>query len=415
MSNTLHTLHPQRTQAVLSAKSRLLQGVSTLALAGTLLLSGCSGTAADSKIATVNGSPITRSDYDKAYDQVSKAFYATGAPQSQKERFASALRETTLKKLILQTLIHNEAAKMHLQATDADVDAYKKKNIYKDPAMTEKFKAFLDQNKISEDDFNVILKDNLLINKVIAAKAGSEIAVTDAEVKTAYDRNKPQFKLPERIHAAHILIEAIEPKMKKELREKNPKITDAELSKDIAQEKTTAKAKAEQDYQEVKAKPGRFEALAKLDSNDTVSAKEGGDLGFMVKSSTDPAFWAAIAKTPPGQLYQGVVASQFGFHVVKVLEHNPPHEQIFDEVKAPIREQLSEMKKQAFIQKWLEQERTTAKVKFTPSFEKSMKEQALAEQKQLQQENPAAAGTVPAGSPAPAGAMQAAPAAGGHS
>jgi parvulin-like peptidyl-prolyl isomerase len=373
----------------MSKQPRLLAGLSSLlitsVLVGTLTLSGCSASG-DAKILTVNGTPVNKSEYDKTYDQLSKAFYASGAPENQKNKIAPVLRDETLKRLILKTLIHNTAAKMNIKVTDVDVQDYKKEHILKDKAMADKFKAFLEQNKTSEADFDEILKDIILVNKVIAVKAGSEIVVTDAEVKTAYERNKQQFNIPETVHAYHILIEAIVPKIKKDIRDKNPQITDAELNKQVAEVQKTAKEKAEKDYEDVKAHPDRFEAIAKLDSNDTASAKNGGDVGFMMKGSTDPSFWSAIEKTPDGQLYPGVVTSQFGYHVVKVVEHKKPQVKTFDDVKEGVKQQLTEIKRQGFIQKWLEQERATAKIKLEPAFEKDMKHQAEIEQKEAQQE-----------------------------
>lgn len=345
-------------------KSVILSGL----LAGTVFLAGCAGGLADSKVATVDGTPITRTAYDKTYKEFQKAFYVGNVPDSQKAALTDTLKRMTLEKLIAQTLIYNEAAKAGVTVTSAEVTDYKNKKILKDPVIAQQFKAFLTQNKMQESDFDAILKDNLLANKLIEAKGGPQVAVSDAEIKTLYDKHKDQFRHPERIHASHILVKAIEPQMKQELRAKTPTISDAELGKAVARQKETLKAKADKLFSEVKANPSRFEALAKVDSEDAASAGQGGDLGFMAQESTDPAFWAAIQKTPDGRLYPGVVSTPFGFHIVKVLAHQPPYVQTFEEAKPLIRDHLAQMKRQAFMQQWIEQQKTAAKIDIEPAY-----------------------------------------------
>jgi peptidyl-prolyl cis-trans isomerase C len=83
-----------------------------------------------------------------------------------------------------------------------------------------------------------------------------------------------------------------------------------------------------------------FEKLAKEKSNDPGSAAKGGDLGFfaagrMVKSFEDAAF--ALKK--PGEL-SGVVESQFGFHILQLMEIREASVQSFDEVKDTLKAEV---------------------------------------------------------------------------
>src|SRR6478609_2465371 len=129
--NPMHNKQTLNKSALtVSKQPRLLAGLSSLLIAGvlvgTLTLSGCNASGGDAKILTVNGTPVNKSEYDKTYDLLSKAFYAAGAPESQKDKIAPVLRDETLKKLVLRTLIQNTAAKMNIKVSDADVEAYKK-------------------------------------------------------------------------------------------------------------------------------------------------------------------------------------------------------------------------------------------------------------------------------------------------
>lgn len=351
-----------------NAKASILAGM----LACTVFLSACSsqgGLGGGGKVATVNGTTITKAEYDKTYNEFEKAFHLDTASPQQKDQMSEMLRQMTLNKLILQTLIYNEASKAGIQVSDADVTKYKQEKIFNNPTLKEQFKTFLDQNKMKEADFDAMLRDTLLLNKFMDAKGGQEVKVSDAEVKTFYDKNIDQFKIPERIHASHILVKAIVPQMKQEIRAKNPKITDTELDQEINTEKQQLKAKADKIYADVKANPNKFAELAQKNSEDPASAKNGGDLGDIPQSNIDPAFWAAAEKTPNGQLHPGVVATQFGYHIIKVTDRKPPHQQTFEEAKEMIREHMAQEKKQTFLQKWAEQQKSVAKIDIEPAYQ----------------------------------------------
>ena len=70
----------------------------------------------------------------------------------------------TLNKLILHTLVANEAQKANINVTDADVQAYKQKKIFSNPTLKEQYHTYLTQNMMSEADFDAMLKENLLLD-----------------------------------------------------------------------------------------------------------------------------------------------------------------------------------------------------------------------------------------------------------
>jgi peptidyl-prolyl cis-trans isomerase SurA len=63
----------------------------------------------------------------------------------------------------------------------------------------------------------------------------------------------------------------------------------------------------------------KFETLAKEFSQDPGSAVEGGYLGFFKRGELVPPYEAASRKLEPGQL-SPVVESQFGFHLIQLIE-----------------------------------------------------------------------------------------------
>ena len=63
-----------------------------------------------------------------------------------------------------------------------------------------------------------------------------------------------------------------------------------------------------------------FSMLARLYSDDTESAKQGGELGFVGRAALVPTFAnAAFSLTEPGKVSR-VVETEFGFHIIQLIE-----------------------------------------------------------------------------------------------
>jgi len=81
--------------------------------------------------------------------------------------------------------------------------------------------------------------------------------------------------------------------------------------------KADIKAKAELILKEVNANPSKFKDLAKKYSQDTGSAKNGGDLGFFGHGAMVKPFENVAFSLKPNQI-SGIVETQFGFHILKL-------------------------------------------------------------------------------------------------
>ena len=70
----------------------------------------------------------------------------------------------------------------------------------------------------------------------------------------------------------------------------------------------------------VKSGQADFSMLARLYSDDTESAKQGGELGFAGRGTFVPEFAnAAFALTEPGSISR-VIETEFGFHIIQLIE-----------------------------------------------------------------------------------------------
>lgn len=122
-------------------------------------------------------------------------------------------------------------------------------------------------------------------------------AAHQAEVDAEYDKQKHRYTgLEKQVRARHILIKV-------------------DASADEAQK---AEKKKQVEALLARAKKGEdFAALAQAHSEDTGSARQGGDLGFNPRGRMVAPFDDAQFALEPGQLSE-VVESTFGFHIIKV-------------------------------------------------------------------------------------------------
>ncbi len=134
------------------------------------------------------------------------------------------------------------------------------------------------------------------------------ITIGDQEAQKYYELNKAKYQLPEQRHASHILLR------KDEGGDQKTKL-----------ENILSKAKAGED----------FAMLASQFSQDPGSASRGGDLGFFSRGRMVPVFEETVFSLQPGEI-SAVVESQFGFHIIKLLEIKPAALTPFIEVKENI-------------------------------------------------------------------------------
>src|SRR5499427_7302677 len=148
-------------------------------------------------------------------------------------------------------------------------------------------------------------------------KIRQNIQISDDELKVRYQHDIQQYQVPNRVHAEHILFMTVGK-------------TDAEVDE--------IKKKAEDVLKQVK-KGAKFDELAKKYSEDQGSKEKGGDLGWLIQGQTVPEFEKAVFSLQPGQV-SDLVKTQYGFHIIKVLEKEPPPTRPLEEVKPPLLAQL---------------------------------------------------------------------------
>ncbi|MCP5284608.1 MAG: peptidyl-prolyl cis-trans isomerase [Burkholderiaceae bacterium] len=146
-----------------------------------------------------------------------------------------------------------------------------------------------------------------------------DAAVPDGDLKAYYEQNAERYTQPEERRARHILVKA----------EREAPAADREK----------ARAKAEQLLAQARAKPGDFAALAKANSDDGGSAADGGDLGFFGRGAMVKPFEDAAFALKPGEI-SPVVESDFGYHVIQLVETRGGEKRPFAEVRTEIEQEV---------------------------------------------------------------------------
>ena len=138
----------------------------------------------------------------------------------------------------------------------------------------------------------------------IDAAGEPDEAALDAYARNKYQAESKLFEVPAQTHARHILITG-----------------DGE----------EPKAQAEKLLADIKG-GASFEELAKAQSKDPGSAAKGGDLGFFAEGRMVPEFDAALKDMKPGEV-SAPLKTQFGWHLIQLVERRPAGKRPYDEVR----------------------------------------------------------------------------------
>ena len=99
-----------------------------LSLTFTACSGGGSGVNPNEKVATINGTVVTRADYDKIYNKLAKDRKVEDMPEAQQEIFNQILKMTTMNQLIATTLVKQDAREMGIEITKEEVSNFKEQN-----------------------------------------------------------------------------------------------------------------------------------------------------------------------------------------------------------------------------------------------------------------------------------------------
>lgn len=233
-------------------------------------------------LATIGSEKITMADFKQEINNL--------PPQYRQMTADPAIRKEFLDTLVTRNIVYQEGVRQKMAENPMvkkQVDEFRKKLVVA---------AILDQ------EVNRKIKD-----------------VSDAELKTYYDKNLKEFQQPPQVKARHILI-----KDQKQAEEVRQRLLKGEDFATLAKEFSTCPSKT-----------------------------KGGDLGFftkdqMVKEFSDMAFSLKPKEISP------VVKTKFGYHIIVVDEIKEGRQQTFDEVKAKLGDKIRAERKNQYFKDYVD-------------------------------------------------------------
>jgi peptidyl-prolyl cis-trans isomerase D len=216
----------------------------------------------------------------------------------------------------LETEYRKRNEKVKLQVVAFTADRFRDKVSLSDADVASYFDAHKAEYRVGEQrSVKYLLLDR--------DQARQKVVVPAADIQRYYNDNIQQYQTPEQIRASHILLK-----------------TEGKNDADV-------KKRAEALLAQVKG-GADFAALARKESEDDGSKASGGDLGLFGKGRMVPEFEAAAFAMQPGQT-SDLVKSQFGYHIIRLVEKKAAETRPLDEVRAQIQDQLAQQQADAQI------------------------------------------------------------------
>ena len=351
-------------------------------------------------VATVNGEPISMTEYQDTYRRLLNTVQNRYGDQLNDEILDSLnLKKEALEALIDEALILQQARDMGVEVIDQEVEAaiaenpmfqvdgrFDKKRylnmLSRFPYTPSEYESLIRQERLSQKmrsliqgmakvtptearEYFHLINDRINLEFVLfnPDKYLDEVVISPEEVKTFYQANKERYRLPAKVKVSYMAFPS------KDF-EKAVEVTDDEildyyethlddyrepekvmarhilfkLDQDAPEDKAAeVKAKAEKVLAEIKAgSPDDFRNLA-IKYSEGPTAPTGGALGWfsreqMVKPFSDAAF--AMEK---GQV-SDPVRTRFGWHIIKVEDKRPASEKTVDDVREQIKQQKNQGK-----------------------------------------------------------------------
>jgi peptidyl-prolyl cis-trans isomerase C len=110
----------------------------------------------------------------------------------------------------------------------------------------------------------------------------------------------------------------------------------------------------------------KFEDLAKVESMDT-SKSQGGDLGWITPDRVVPEFAAALVQLKPGEYTQKPVQTQYGWHIIQLVETRPLTPATFEQLKPRLAQVVEARKFKAYTDELMKNAQIVKLIDQTPS------------------------------------------------
>lgn len=279
-------------------------------------------------VAKVNSEGITEEEFEKDFQLFKIAYEKQFGEEVMSqlgesgETFEESLKKDIIEKIIIEKLIFKEAKDMKIIVTDEELQGQIDKSI-NDIGGQEKFDEYLEENQLTREFLEENLRKEMLVSKH-GETFRNGITISDTEAKEYFEANKKKLVV---VKASHILVQT--------------------------EEEGKAILKRLEDGEE-------FAAIALIESMDSRSAMDGGDLGYFTKGNWIAGFDEVAFALKPGET-SDLVKTEVGYHIIYLEDRKDTYEALEDDIKSLIKEKKYSEK--------VYELRNSAKVKFFGDFD----------------------------------------------
>ena len=281
------------------------------AAVGLLVPLGLSEAIVDRIVAVINQEIIMFSEVEKGMDGLREGILAENRWERQ-EQLREA-RQKVLSQLIDDKLIDLEIKRLGMKVTSKELDAAVEEIKRRNGVTQEEMERLLEKEGMSFETFKKQLEKEILRSRVIQWSVKVDATAGEKELKEFYQNTIDRYQSMEFYRPAHILFrvpQGATPQQVQEIRKKCIAVV--------------GKIKAGEDFGE----------MALLYSEDA-SAKDRGDLGTFKRGELLPSFEREAVRLRVGEVSE-VVRTDYGFHVIKLLDRKVGTPLPFEEVKEKV-------------------------------------------------------------------------------
>jgi peptidyl-prolyl cis-trans isomerase SurA len=265
----------------------------------------------DRVVAVVNQEIITLSEVEKWINPSQEETLAGN--RWEKQEHVQALRREVLEKLVEEKLIDQEVKKLAIKVSSKEVEAALDEVRRRNSATQEQLEKALMAEGLTLESYKKQIEKSLQRRKLISSAVKVETKAGEKELREFYQKHINRYRTNETFRPAHILFVV-------------PKDATPEQVKEIRKkcEAVLKKVRSGEDFGE----------MALLYSQDA-SSKSRGDLGYFRKGELLPAFEKEALRLKVGEV-GGVIRTEFGFHIIKLLDRKGVDPLPFEEVKEKV-------------------------------------------------------------------------------
>ncbi len=290
------------------------------------------GSVVEDVIARVNDQIVTRSEYQRAEQQLLQEAQQQNISQTDlDDRLHNLLRD-----MIDQQLLLSKGKELGITGdaeTMRELDDIRKKNNLAD---LDALRKAAEQQGVSFEDFKQKIRDSAITQQVVRDEVGRRLNMTHAVEEAYYTAHAKDFEVPEQVHLSEILVPTAD------------NATDAQLA--------AAQAKADEVAAKLKA-GANFAELAKTSSGGP-TASAGGDLGDFKRGTLGTVLEDATFPLAAGGVTAPIRTKQ-GFVILRVDSHQaagvPPLSAVEPQVEEAIYLQQLQPALRAYLTKAREQ------------------------------------------------------------